>query len=247
MAPRAVVLAASRGAALGELTEDKPKCMIDVRGEPLLRRLTRTLNGAGVRNVTVVRGYAKGAINLPSVRCVDNDLYASTGEAASLACASADIRGDCVIAYGDILFRQYYLDQLLAAEEDLVVAVDALWENRHSDADGWVRDYVSCSRPFSGDYLDDDPVYLNRMANDVEADAVDGEWIGLARLSARGSDLVAEAIEIMKGDGTLQQASLLDLFSRLADAGHEVRVIYVPGQWMDVDDAADLNEAGKFL
>ena len=29
---RAIVLAASRGAALGKLTDDKPKCMIDVRG-----------------------------------------------------------------------------------------------------------------------------------------------------------------------------------------------------------------------
>jgi len=245
--PKAVVLAASRGAGLAELTEYRPKCMIDVRGQPLLRRLTRTLKGAGIRDVTVARGYKKDAINLPSIHTVDNDLYASTGEAASLACAADHISGDCVIAYGDILFRQYYLDQLLEAEDDLVVAVDALWRNRQSDTEDWVRDFVTCSRSFSGDYLDDDPVYLTRMANDVDAAQVNGEWIGLARLSAKGSELVGTAMDDMKADGTLQQARLLDLFSRLAGEGRKVRVIYVPGQWMDVDDVADLSAAGKFL
>lgn len=244
---RAIVLAASRGAELGELTAERPKCMIDVRGQPLLRRLTGSLKAAGVRDVTVVRGYKKEAINLPSIDTVDNDLYASTGEVASLACAIDRIQGDTVIAYGDILFRQYYLDQLLAAEGDIVVAVDALWETRHVRSENTVRDFVACSRPFSGDYLDDDPVNLVRMANDVGHDEVHGEWIGLARLSVEGSDLLRAELKVMQGDGTLPKASLLDLFTRLADAGHAVSVLYVPGQWMDVDDAADLSAAGRFL
>ena len=64
---RAVVLAASRGAALGELTADRPKCMIDVRGQPLLRRLASTLKDSGVREVSVVVGYRKEAVDVPSV------------------------------------------------------------------------------------------------------------------------------------------------------------------------------------
>ena len=32
----AILLAASRGGKLGPLTEQRPKCMLDVRGEPLL-------------------------------------------------------------------------------------------------------------------------------------------------------------------------------------------------------------------
>ena len=243
---RAIVLAASRGAELGELTAERPKCMIDVRGQPLLRRLTGSLKAAGVRDVTVVRGYRKEAINLPSIDVVDNDLYATTGEVASLACAIERLEGDTVIAYGDILFRQYYLDQLMAAEEDIVVAVDALWENRHA-REGAVRDFVVCSRSFSGDYLDDEPVTLERMANDIETDDINGEWIGLARLSKKGSEIVRAELKAMRTDGTLPKASLLELFTRLAAAGHAVRVLYVPGQWMDVDDAADLSAAGRFL
>jgi phosphoenolpyruvate phosphomutase len=175
-----------------------------------------------------------------------NGLSATTGEAASLACAIERLKGDAVIAYGDILFRQYYLDRLLAAEGDIVVAVDELWESRHV-RDGAVRDFVQCSRPFSGDYLDDEPVTLARMTNDVTADGIDGEWIGLARLSAKGAGRVAAELKAMRADGTLPKASLLELFTRLALAGDAVRVLYVPGQWMDVDDAADLAAAGRFL
>ena len=42
---KAIVLAASRGAALGPLTERLPKCMLDIRGQPLLHRLITALDG----------------------------------------------------------------------------------------------------------------------------------------------------------------------------------------------------------
>ena len=244
---RAILIAASRGAALGPLTEDRPKCMVDIRGQPLLRRLVATIRGAGVRDVTVVRGYKKEKINLPSINTVDNDLYATTGEAASLACAIDHIRGECVVAYGDILFRHHILDLLMEAEGDVVVTVDALWRTRTSEAEDWVRDFASCSRPFTGDYLDDEPAYLSRMSSDVPEDEVDGEWMGLAKLSKAGSDLVRGELEAMREDGTLHKASLLDLFTRLAEAGHKIRVVYATGQWLDVDVAADVADANEFL
>ena len=243
----AVFLAASRGAALGPLTEDRPKCMIDVRGQPLLGRLIENFKESGVRDIVVVRGYKKEKINLPSITTVDNDLYANTGEAASLACAIDHIQGDCFVSYGDILFRQHYLDLLMTGDDDITIAVDALWKERKSDAEGWVRDLVSCSRPFSDDYLDDDPVTVKRIGNEIDPGEVDGEWIGVARLSRQGSEWVRAEIEAMGEDATLPQSSMLDLLQRLVDKGKSIRAVYVPGQWLDVDDAADFTRADKFL
>ena len=86
----AIILAATRGSKLRELTENKPKCMLDVRGEPLLRRLTRSLNAAGISGITVVGGYKAGAITphglgLGSLDLLLNEDFATTGEVASLA------------------------------------------------------------------------------------------------------------------------------------------------------------------
>ena len=244
---RAVVVAATRGDQLGPLTEDRPKCMIDIRGQPLLRRLVATLRESGVRDVTVVRGYKKDMINLPSIRTVDNDLYAATGEAASLACAKDYIRDQCVIAYGDILFRRFILDELMAVDDDIALAVDAHWSERPFESEGGYRDFTACSRPFTRDLLDDEPAFLVRLGEDVPKNQVNGEWIGLGRLSARGSETVRNELDAMRADGSLPRASLPELMTRLVEGGHAVRVVYVTGQWLDVDVAADLVTADKFL
>src|SRR5262245_31770846 len=245
--PRAIVIAASRGAALGPLTAERPKCMIDVRGQPLLRGLSGTLRDGGVGDITVVRGYRKEAIDLPSIATVDNDAYATTGEAASLGCARDRLEGPCVVSYGDILFRRHLLDALLAAEGDVVIAVDVLQRGKADLDPERVTDLVGCSRRHTGDYLDDEaPVWLRRIGNDLAPAEADGEWIGLAKLSARGAALVAAELEAMRADGSLTRASLLEMLSRLIAAGHPIGVVYVLGGWLDVDDAFDLARARNF-
>ena len=245
--PRAILLAASRGEKLGKLTEDRPKCMIDIRGQPLLRRLVGSFNEGGVRDITVVRGYRKEMINLPSIKTIDNDVYATTGEVASLACAIDSIQEECLIAYGDILFRHYILDRMRATPGDIVLVVDALWRDRKSDDAEWVRDLVSCSRSFSTGYLEEDTLQLKGIGPDLPDDEIDGEWIGLAKLSARGSQLVRARMEAMGEDGSMHKASLVDLFGGLLADGNEISVFYVTGHWLDVDDLADLAKAREFL
>jgi phosphoenolpyruvate phosphomutase len=244
---RAIVLAASRGSKLGALTEDRPKCMIDVRGQPLLRRLVGTLRAAGIGDVTVVRGYKKDTISLPAITAVDNDRYAETGEVASLACAAGQLEGECLLSYGDILFKRFHLDAILDAEGDIVLAADALARGRDWRTAGRLVDLVAGSRRFTGDFFDDAPVLMEAIGNQLEPEQVDAEWVGLAKLSTRGADIVRQEIVAMAADGTLDGASLLDLFSRLGAAGHEIRIVYVTGHWLDVDDAFDLAKARNLM
>jgi phosphoenolpyruvate phosphomutase len=148
------------------------------------------------------------------------------------------------VSYGDILFRRYILDALLSASADIALAVDALGRRR---ADERVADLVGCSRPYTADYLDDEAtVWLARIGNDVPADQVHGEWIGLAKLSPHGAALVRAELDAMRADESLARASLLEVFSRLAAAGHRIAVVYVTGNWLDVDDAFDLARARNF-
>ncbi|HJO89002.1 MAG: phosphoenolpyruvate mutase [Alphaproteobacteria bacterium] len=242
-----IVIAASRGRKLGDLTADQPKCMVDIRGKPLLRRLISTMKKGGVRDIMVVRGYKKEKINLPSITTVDNDSYNTTNEAYSLSCALQHIEGDCVFSYGDILFRRSILDALLAASADIVLAVDARGHGfDFHDVERKV-DLVSCTRSFSGDYFEETPpVSVVKIGNDLPSDDVHGEWIGLARTSARGSKIIQEQLGTMKKDGCLETSTMLDLFSNILEAGHHVEALYVAGHWLDVDDAFDLAKARNF-
>ncbi|MDP6780732.1 MAG: phosphoenolpyruvate mutase [Alphaproteobacteria bacterium] len=242
-----IVIAASRGGKLGDLTENQPKCMVDIRGKPLLRRLVSTLNKGGVRNVTVVRGYKKEKIDLPSITTVDNDSYDTTGEAYSLSRALPHMEGDCILSYGDILFRRFILDALLASTADMVLAVDARGQGHDFHDAGRNVDLVSCTRPFSGDYLEEiEPAAVLKIGNDLSSNEVHGEWIGLARTNARGSEIIRKQLKVMEKAGKLETATLLDIFSAIIDAGHHIAALYVTGHWLDVDDAFDLAEARNF-
>lgn len=244
---KAVVLAASRGAALGSLTDDKPKCMIDVRGQPLLRRQIAMLNGAGVQDVTVVRGYKKDAIDLPSVGVRDNDEYADTRELYSLSCARDVLEGPCLVTYGDILFRPYMLDALLRADGDIVVVADALWRDREQSSEGLVRDLIVGDRAFSTDFLDDAPVYLTGAGPDTSPEDATGEWVGMLKLSDAGSAAARAELDAMDADGSLRNAEIPDLLNRLIASGQKVQVQYITGQWLDIDDALDLARARNIL
>jgi phosphoenolpyruvate phosphomutase len=239
---RAVVLAASRG-GLDELTQDRPKCMIDVRGHALLQRLVWTLADSGIRNVSVVCGYRKDAVTVQGISIIDNDRYAETGELYSLACAKDRLEGETILVYGDVLFRQYILDALMGVKGDIVLAVDAL--KLFGQGHEHYRDLVAADRPFSGSYLDEEPVRLRVMAPDLPKDEISGEWMGLARLSAQGAEWVREEIEAMTAEGLLERGDLPLLISRLAKK-HAVTVHYFTGHWLDVDTLQDLANARNF-
>ena len=151
------------------------------------------------------------------------------------------------MTYGDILFRRYILDRLLEADGEIVVVADALWRERRRTGPGLVHDHVVCSRPFSPGYLDDDTVDLVRVGTDLPDREICGEWVGLMRLSARGAELVRAELAAMRRDGTLERANMPDLLNRLVAAGHRVRVQYITGHWLDVDDSFDLAKARNFV
>ncbi len=239
---RAVVLAAAPG-ALGPLTAERPKCMVEIRGRSLLARLVDTLAGGGVREVTVVRGYRKEAVVLPGVRVLDNDHYAETGEAFSLSCARTAISGETLVVYGDVLFREEILHGVMAARGDVVLAVDAVAAELR--APGRQRDLVRASRRYSGDYLDDAPVRLEEMAANLPAEQVAGEWIGLARFSARGATWLGEELDALAAEGLLEKADLPLVLTRLA-VHHPVHIVYILGRWLDVDTLADVGDALNF-
>jgi phosphoenolpyruvate phosphomutase len=190
----------------------------------------------------VVRGFRKETVAPKSVRTVDNDRFAETGEVFSLAAAISQIGGETVVAYGDVLFRRYILDGLMTSRADIVLAVDASNLNGRGP-DNWDR--VTADRAFSGGYLDDEPAKLLTMSHGVRDETVHGEWMGLARFSPRGAEWLVEEIQALEAEGALETADMPLLFSRLA-LKHTVRVKYFFGHWMNVNTLIDLADARNF-
>jgi phosphoenolpyruvate phosphomutase len=237
-----IILAATRGSALAGLTRDRPKCMLDVRGEALLRRQVGALNRHGIRDITVVAGYMPEAIDVPGIRKVVNPDWAGTGELASLACAAGALEGPCIVGYGDILFREFLLALLLKSDADFTVVVDSCRDSRPPKENGRsTADLVKCSLPFGAQFIDDTGVELEAIGRDLPDP--NGRWVGLLKMSARGSRLAREVLDTMAADGSLPHADMAELLQRLIAQGERPAVVYVTGHVTDVNDIFDLAQA----
>jgi len=241
---RAIILAASQGRELGKLTTDKPKAMIPVGGTPLLHTLVRQFRAARIRDITVVRGFAKDRVDVPDVTYVDNDEHAQTGELYSLGKAIQSLQGDLVISFGDILFRKYILNNLLDVPHDIVLAVDAAWQQRPG-ASGHL-DYISASQPHSLHYEENETL-LTGMAPDLSSDRIHGEWIGLLKASRAGSDLLRAGLKALRSEPGFNTKRFDDLFRYLLSKDARIHVHYVTGHWLDVDSLEDLTRAQAFV
>jgi phosphoenolpyruvate phosphomutase len=242
-AAQAIVLAASRGCELGELTATRPKAMVSVAGVPLLQRIADTYRRAGVPQITVVRGYAAAAVDLPELTYADNPRWDEAGELGSLArgLAIADDHGDVIVSYGDVLFKRYIVEQLLDIDADWTIAVDTHWResvNRGRDAD-----YVHCSAPHGRDsHLQG--VTLCHAASTMDENRIHGEWMGFLRVAhRRRADGAAIVDELLAAD---PRASMTELLNALTARGERVRVVYSTGNWLDIDSLTDLVLAGSF-
>jgi phosphoenolpyruvate phosphomutase len=235
----ALVLAASKG-DFGPLVEDRPKAMLRLHGKPILTWHTEAFRRQGIRRIGAVRGYKKQAIDLADIQYFDNDAYASTGELASLYAARDFLRGDLVIAYGDILFDEFILRNLLSQGGDISVVVDGAFKLRpRSDQK---RDLVVTEGAY-------DPVGLSHCkllrVSGVDPAEANGEWIGLLYVRAGKTELIAKMLdELAKNEpAVLQKGDLPTLVNRLIAAGELVNVVHTFGHWHDLDEQKDLLQA----
>jgi len=233
----ALILAASKG-DFGDLVKDRPKAMLNLGGKPILSWHTDAFRREGIRRIGAVRGYCKESVDLADIHYFDNDDYANTGEVASLYAAREFLRGDVVIAYGDIIFDDFILRALLAADHPIAVAVDSAWKLRGRADDK--RDLVVTTG--TEDPLKLSPCQLEAVGSGVDSKRATGEWIGLLRLrSDQTASLVLLLEEIAANmPERLRTWDLPALLQHMVEQGTEISVVHSYGHWYDLDDKKGL-------
>ena len=240
----AIVLAASRGEGMDDLTRERPKVMLPVAGIPMLRRQVDKFKKQGVNDITVVAGYRADAIDVQGAKVLLNQNWETTGELASLACAMENFTTDTVIIYGDLLFRSYMLHNLLDWDAELLVAVDS---SLLSNVVGNANDLAYCSAP-DNRAMYQQKVSLDQVTSQSEVDGrkADGRWIGMMRVAGRGGEHLRSALKTLKESENFNSLGIPDLLNQLIADGNAPQVQYVNGHWMDINNPGDLERAGGF-
>jgi len=248
----AIVLAASRGHGLAELTIDRPKVMLPIAGKPLLRWLVDGFKRERIDDITVVGGYRADAIDPSGIKLTLNERYAETGELASLSCAIGAVEGDTVIAYGDLIFRSYVLRDLLESDADFAVVVDSSPSEGRNQT---VRDFAYCSE-------DDDrglfqpKVLLQRITSGGAVSSAtaagssalrpQGRWIGLFKASRRGLVRLKQVLATLQASDDFNSLDMPHLLNALIDDGAAIEALYIHGHWRGVNDLDEFRSAMDF-
>lgn len=240
----AIVLAASRGQALADLTVDRPKVMLPVGGKPLLQRLVTSFKKRGVNQISVVGGYKADAINVEGIELITNERFDNTGELGSLICAKDQFTDDMLITYGDLLFRGYVLEDLLESKHPITVVVDSMIEASHISGS---PDYAWCSAVDDRAMLGQD-IELTHIANDAncQTTAPQGRWIGMLHVCGEGRDWIDAGLKTLQAREEFDRLGLPDLLNELVKNGHAIKVFYINGHWLDINTLDDLDRASDF-
>lgn len=235
----AVILAASQG-SLGRLTETMPKAMLRVGHKTILEHSLEALREKGVKKIIVVAGYQREAIRLPDVELVENPDFALTTELDSLARALDRVESGCLVIFGDIVYRKYFLDILLNTTAPVTLIVDSA-TGRVPDDDA--NYYVYASKPNHSAALFEDDIVLCRAVYGPRPADCQGEWTGLLKLDPVGLAKAKTFIAERRNAPEWRSLRIIDMLNAMVNEGLPVRVQYVTGNWADVNNLVDLHSA----
>lgn len=133
-AAKVVILSAGQGRRLSPLTDDRPKCLIDLSGKSVLHWQLDNLRQVGVAEAVVVTGFRAEKVDeeiarlpLPgmTVRTLFNPFYALTDNLATCWLARGELAGDVMILNGDTLFEPAIAERLISAPPaEITVTID---------------------------------------------------------------------------------------------------------------------------
>lgn len=254
---KAIIVAAGIGQRLRPYTDDRPKCLVHLRGRPLLSRQLDAYRRAGVTEFVIVRGYRgedleKALAEEAGVRFLENPDYASTNILYSLMRAEAEMEGGFFFSYSDIVFRPAVVQGLLAATADISLVVDPFWEDAyHGRSDHPVSEAELCA------------VREGRVQavgkRVVPKEQARGEFIGLLRVTAGGAQLLRDTyrkrlqelgLEAPYGRAPhLRMAYLTDLLNDLIAQGVSLQSVDIqqPSSWREIDTVQDLLRAEEVV
>jgi choline kinase len=233
---KAIILAAGRGSRMKDLTDERPKCLVELRGKALLDWQLEALRAAHVTEIAIVTGYKRELLANRGLIEFHNARWAETNMVSSLVCAQDWLEAEpCIVSYSDIFYGPEAVQSLMTCAASLAVTYDPNW------LELWTQ-------RFGNPLLDAETFRLIPENNLVEignkptsVDEVQGQYMGLLRFTPEGwaevqrirSGLTSEQRDKMHMTGTLQ---LLINAKRI-----QIKAIPYEGAWGEIDLAVDLD------
>ena len=239
MIENAILLSAGRGSRLLPLTAERPKCLIELSGRPLIAWQVEMLARAGVRRIDVVTGFATDLVEEhlaasadPRVEIVShfNPFYQVADNLGSCwIVRERMLDGDFLLLNGDTLVSEEVIARVQRDERwPIAVAIDV--------KDAYDSDDMKVQR---------DGVRLMQIGKTLTAEESNAESIGFLAFRGEGRELFREAVRqaMRTPDGVNHW--YLKVIDTLAATGKAGTVSIEGLGWAEVDYLSDIEQATR--
>lgn len=244
---KAIILAAGEGSRLKPLTNDKPKCLVELKGKRLIEYQFDNFKKAGINDIIIIKGYKIEAFPNYDAKEYVNILYNETNMVYSLFTARDEMNSDLIISYGDIVYDYSVLKKVLDAKGDIVIASDKKWLEYWSKRFDNPLDDAETFETIYDDYV----CSLGKKPKSIKE--IQGQYIGLIKCSLNGiryllsaydkcSANEADSKNAWESGRTLKKAYMTDLLNFAASEGM-VNCVEIERNWFEIDNLKDLEIA----
>jgi choline kinase len=232
---KAIILAAGVGNRFKEVTDRRPKCLIDIQGKTLLERALAALGAARVTQAVLVIGYRGEMIKQKigsscggvHITYVNNPQY-EKGAILSLLSARDEFDDDILVMDADVLFPVAMIDRLICSPYANCFLLDGSAENTGEEQMLLTRGgrVVNIVRGGSGDF------------------DVIGESVGFLKVSRSDAPFLRAILDelVAQGRDAIEHEEAYPIFLSQRVVGFE-RVDDLP--WTEIDFPEDLQRAER--
>ena len=232
---KAIILAAGRGTRMKALTEEKPKCLVELDGQSLLEKQLNALRQAGIEDIAIVTGYRRELLIPFNLVEFHNPRWAETNMVTSLACAERWLQSEpCIVSYSDIFYDDQAVTSLINCNAPLAVTYDpnwlALWSKRFTDP-------LIDAETFR---INSDDTLAEIGNTPKTISEVEGQYMGLLRFTPQGWNEV-QKIRTNLDPATKDNIHMTGMLQKIIETNPvPILAVSYQGDWGEIDSIEDL-------
>ncbi|MCH4896588.1 phosphocholine cytidylyltransferase family protein [Marinilabiliaceae bacterium JC040] len=236
---KAIILAAGIASRLRPLTDNCPKCLLEINNKSILERTIESLIINNIKDITIVTGYLnhmieefiKSKFNNLNITFIKNETYDSTNNIYSLWLALKNIEDEVILLDSDIIYDPKLIEILINSKEE-----DVLLLNNHTLGEEEIKIIVNNENK------------ITEISKVCDISKAIGESIGIERMSKTYIKNLKLELDKMIVKENLINVFYELAFERLIDKGYFFSYIDTSNYFsMELDTVEDFNEASNII
>lgn len=230
---KAIILAAGVGSRFSSLTKDNHKPLLEICGIPIIEKQIQILNKNKISNITIVTGYMsdllESKISNYKINFVHNEIYKKTESLYSFWCARNSFDDDILCLYGDLIFEDEIISNILDTDFDMCLAVGQL-----------------------GKTIDNHTVFTNnkivkRINVNLSTEQVNGQYIGITKYSLNSMTTIKQILSEFYAQNDLL-GEIVRIYEKLLNDDYCINASFTKNlKWFNINNITSLELARKFF